>query len=66
MPNPEAIFATVSKYHVSSKLDCSKGFWQIAMHAKDKENIAFSCHSGYSNFDECNLVCSTTERPTDV
>ena len=32
MPNPEAIFATLSKYHVFSKLDCSKGCWQFVCH----------------------------------
>ena len=57
MPNPEAIFALRPKSKtrkvqrhseedaaatVSSKLDCFYGYWQIAMHAKDKEKNAFS------------------------
>ena len=46
MPNPGAIFATLSRDHVFSKLDCSKGYWQIAMHTEDIEWVVFSSPSG--------------------
>ena len=32
MPNPELIFARLTNDSFFSKLDCSKGYWQIAMH----------------------------------
>ena len=35
---------------MSSKLNCSKGYWQIAMHAKDIEKTAFSSPPGLFQF----------------
>ena len=50
MPNSEAIFATLTKDHVFSKLDCSKGYWYIAMHANNIENTTSSSPSGLFQF----------------
>ena len=66
IPNPEAIFATLSKDHVFSKLDCSKYFWQIAMHAKEEKILLSLILLGYSCFDECHLDWSTPEHLTEV
>ena len=35
MPCPDAIFAKLAKDAVFSKLDCTKGYWQIAMRECD-------------------------------
>ena len=43
MPNPESIFARLTN-------DCSKGYWQIAMHSADKEKTAFSSPPGLFQF----------------
>ena len=40
----------MSKDHVFSKLDCSKGYWQVAIHAKDIGKTTFSSPSGLFQF----------------
>ena len=50
MPCPDAIFAKLAKDAVFSKLDCTKGYWQIAMRECDKEKTAFSLPAGLFQF----------------
>ena len=50
MPNPEAIFATLSGDKFFSKLDFTKGYWQIPMTEEDKEKTAFSSSLGLLQF----------------
>ena len=50
MPNPELIFSRLAKDTYFSKLDCSKGYWQIAMRSEDKEKTAFSSPAGLFQF----------------
>ena len=50
MPNPEAIFATLSGDKFFSKLDFTKGYWQIPMKEEDKEKTAFSSSLGLLQF----------------
>ena len=50
MPNPELIFSRLAKDTYFSKLDCSKGYWHIAMRPEDKEKTAFSSPAGLFQF----------------
>ena len=50
MPCPDAIFAKLAKDAVFGKLDCTKGYWQIAMRECDKEKTAFSSPAGQFQF----------------
>ena len=50
MPNPEAIFASLSGDKFFSKLDFTKGYWQIPMKDEDKEKTAFSSSLGLLQF----------------
>ena len=45
MSNPEQIFSSLTRYVFFSKVDCSKGYWQIAI-----EKTAFSTPSGLFQF----------------
>ena len=50
MPNPEATFASLSGNKFFSKLDFTKGYWQIPMKDEDKEKTAFSSSLGLLQF----------------
>ena len=50
VPNPEVIFAKLSKARYLSKLDFTKGFWQIPMSTSDKEKTAFATSMGLVHF----------------
>ena len=50
MPNPELIFANLSQDKFFSKLDCSKGYWQIVMKSEDAEKTAFASPAGLFHF----------------
>ena len=49
-PNPEAIFAKLRSAKYLSKLDFTKGYWQIPMHKADKEKTAFATALGLVHF----------------
>ena len=50
MPDPETIFASLSGDKFFSKLDFTKGYWQINMTEEDKEKTAFSSSLGLLQF----------------
>ena len=50
MPNQDEIFAKLSKDHYFSKLDLSKGYWQIPLTKSDKVKTAFLTPSGLYQF----------------
>jgi hypothetical protein len=50
MPNIEAIFAKVSKYKYFSKLDLSKGYWQVPMSDKARALTSFDTGDGLYMF----------------
>ena len=50
MPNPDEIFACLSTARFFSKLDLSKGYWQIPLTEQDKEKTAFLTPDGLFQF----------------
>ena len=50
MPDPKDLFATLSKSKFFSKLDMTKGYWQIPMRDCDKDKTAFLTPSGQYRF----------------
>ena len=50
IPNTEAIFAKLLSATYLSKLDFTKGYWQIPMHEADKEKTAFATALGLVHF----------------
>ena len=47
MPDIELLFAKLSKAKYLSKIDLTKGYWQIPMKASDKAKTAFSTPQGH-------------------
>ena len=50
IPNPEQIFSRLSKDHYFSKLDLTKGYWQVPMKPEAKDKTAFISPSGLYQF----------------
>ena len=50
IPNPEEIFACLTTARFFSKLDLSKGYWQIPLAEEDKEKTAFQTPDGLFQF----------------
>ena len=50
LPNTEEIFSSLSGSHFFSKLDLSKGYWQIPLSEETKEKTAFQTTSGLYHF----------------
>lgn len=50
MPNPESIFAKMSGKKFVSKIDLSKGYWQVPMDHQSKHLTAFSTPCGLFQF----------------
>ena len=50
MPSMEQIFAKVAGYKFISKLDLSKGYWQIALSERSKPYTAFQTPLGLFQF----------------
>ena len=50
IPNVDAIFAKLGSANFFSKLDFTKGYWQIPMMHSDKEKTAFSTPMGLMQF----------------
>ena len=48
--NPEQIFSSLTRNVFFSKIDCSKGYWQIAMNNNDIEKTAFPTPGGLFQF----------------
>ena len=48
--NPEQILSSLTRDVFFNKVDCSKGYWQIAMNHSDIEKTAFSTPSGLFQF----------------
>ena len=46
LPDPELLFAKVSRARYFSKVDLSKGYWQIAVRKEDRPKTAFSTPQG--------------------
>jgi len=46
MPRVEEVLEKVGKAKVISKLDLTKGYYQVPMHEADIEKTAFICHQG--------------------
>ena len=47
----EEIFSQLSKDNYFSKIDLSKGYWQIPMEEKSKKYVSFVTHSGLYKFE---------------
>ena len=50
MPNPEAIYAKLASAKYLTKIDFTKGYWQVPMKESDKEKTAFSTPLGHMQF----------------
>ena len=50
IPNPQDLFASLSKSCFFTKLDLAKGYWQIPMEECDKEKTAFVTPDGKFHF----------------
>lgn len=50
MPNPEEMFAKLSGYKLFSRLDLSKGYWQVPLSDDAKKKTAYTCPSGLFHF----------------
>ena len=50
IPNQEAIIAKLGKCKYFTKIDLSKGFWQIPITAKDRHKTAFATERGLRQF----------------
>lgn len=50
MPNPESIFAKMSGKKYVSKIDLSKGYWQVPMERQSKQLTAFTTPVGLFQF----------------
>lgn len=50
MPNPEEMFSKLAGYRYFSKLDLSKGYWQVPMSSEAKHKTAFVCPAGLFQF----------------
>ena len=50
MPRVEEVLEVVSRSRVISKLDLSKGYYQVAMRECDMAKTAFVCHRGKFEF----------------
>ena len=50
MPNPRDLFASVTKSQYFSKLDLSKGYWQVPLEESDKQKTAFLTPNGQYQF----------------
>ena len=51
VPDQEEIFSQLANDHYFSKIDLSKGYWQIPMEEKSKKYTAFVTHSGLYQFE---------------
>lgn len=54
IPDPKDLFATLSQSRFFSKLDMTKGYWQIPMRESDKDKTAFLTPGG--QYSTCHLV----------
>ena len=50
MPRVEEVLERVGKSSVISKVDLTKGYYQVPMHPEDIEKTAFICHQGKYEF----------------
>jgi hypothetical protein len=50
IPNQEAIIARLGKYKFFTKMDLSKGFWQIPIALEDRHRTAFATERGLRQF----------------
>ena len=50
MPRVEEVLERVGKCKVISKIDLTKGYYQVPMHPEDMEKTAFVCHQGKFEF----------------
>lgn len=50
MPRPDAVFATVGEKKYFSKMDFTKGYWQIPLSEESKQKTAFSTTVGLFQF----------------
>ena len=50
MPRVEEVLDRVGKSKVISKIDLSKGYYQVMMHPDDIQKTAFACHQGKYEF----------------
>lgn len=51
MPNPEELFAQLSRGKYFSKLDLTKGFWQVPLTTEAREKTAFLTSQGLYRFN---------------
>ena len=50
MPRVEEVLESVGKSSIISKLDLTKGYYQVPMHPEDIKKTAFMCHQGRFEF----------------
>ena len=50
VPNVESIFAKIGRAKYFTKIDMTKGYWQIPVHPNDREKTAFICEEGLFEF----------------
>ena len=60
-PDPDIIFARVSRAKLFSKMDLSKGFWQIKVNPADRPKLAFATPVG--TFQWCVMPFGTHNSP---
>ena len=63
MPNMEEIINRKSGHKYFTKMDLSKGYWQVGLTERSKPLTAFETSGVCSNSEQCRLVSSIRELP---
>ena len=58
MPNMKEIISTMSGHKYFTKIDLSKGYWQVSLMERSKSLTAFETPFSYSILELCPLVSS--------
>ena len=63
MPNMEEIINRMSGHKCFTKIDLSKGYWQVVLAERSKPLTAFETPRICSSSEQCRLVSSIRELP---
>ena len=63
MPNMDEIINRMSGHKYFTKMDLSKGYWQVGLTERSKPLTAFETPRVCSNLEQCRLASSIRELP---